>query len=79
MIFLVTYKEAGKLPPPPRSTLKRLLFIESTDNLEMDKVVRLLRNITAGELEESSIELVGKRDWDPAQLKHPAVRLHKLS
>ena len=79
MIFVVTYKETGELPPPPRSTLKRMIFIEASDDLEMMKVASLVRDIAAGQLEESSIEIVAKRDWKPAQLAHPAVRLHKIS
>jgi hypothetical protein len=79
MIFVVTYKEAGELPPPPRSTLQRLLFVDGDDDLEMTKIVNLVETITAGQLVESSIKIVAKKNWDPAHLKHPAVRLHKLS
>ena len=79
MIFVVTYKEAGELPPPPRTTLQRMIFIDASDDLEMMKISSFVRGIAAGQLEESSIEIVAKRDWDPEQLQHPALRLHKIS
>ena len=76
MIYLVTYYKksiASQDHRPPKS----LIFIESR-NLVLDKVASLLKQLTADNIDESSIEMIGRRDWEAGTRDSPGVRFYKL-
>ena len=76
MIYLVTYYKksiASQDHRPP----KGLIFIESR-NLVLDKVVFLLKGLTADDIEESSIETIGQKDWEAGKIDSPGVMFYKL-
>jgi hypothetical protein len=76
VIYLVTYYKnsvALQAHRPPKS----LIFIESRD-LKLEKVIALLKELTADDLDESSVEIIANKDWDPATINSPGVRFYKL-
>ena len=75
MIYLATYNRKTSLPRPHS---KKLLFIEAEDRLALDKVIGLVRNLTAGDFEESSVEIIGQKAWDAAKIKHPQIKFHRV-
>lgn len=77
MIYLVTYvehKTAGHHQP----LAKRLILVEAEAALPFERTVGLVRMLTSGNFEESSVEVVGRRNWHLQQPIHPAIRLYKL-
>ena len=77
MIYLATFSRKSKIPQLHRKS-KGLLFIEAEDRLALDKVIALVKKLTAGDFEESSVEIIGEKAWDAANIKHPQIKLHRL-
>ena len=77
MIYLATFSRKSKIPQLQRKS-KGLLFIEAKDRLALDKVIVLVKNLTAGDFEESSVEIIGEKAWDAANIEHPRIKFHKL-
>jgi hypothetical protein len=46
--------------------------------LGLEKVVALVKGLTEGDFEESSVEIIGQKAWDAAKIKHPRIKFHKL-
>jgi hypothetical protein len=40
--------------------------------------VSLLKELTADDIDESSIEMIGQKDWQAAKIDSPGVRFYKL-
>ena len=76
MIYLVTYYKRSVVSQDHRPP-KSLVFIESR-NLALDNVVSLLKELTADDIDESSIEMIGQKDWQAAKIDSPGVRFYKL-
>jgi hypothetical protein len=77
MIYLVTYKKKTEILQLD-CRLKRLMFIEAKDGLTLEKAIALLKNLTEDEVEDSSVQIIGQKDWDPAKINTPGIRFHKL-
>ena len=77
MIYLAKLSRKSKIPQLHRKS-KGLLFIEAEDRLALDKVIALVKKLTAGDLDESSVEIIGEKAWDPANIKHPKIRFYRL-
>ena len=77
MVYLVTYYKKSVVSQEHRPP-KSLIFIESR-NLVVDKVVPLLKELTVDDVDESSIEIIGQKDWDAAKINSPGVRFYKLA
>ena len=77
MIYLATFSRKSKIPQLQRKS-KGLLFIEAEDRLVLDKVIALVKKLTAGDFEESSVEIIGEKAWDTAKIKHPRIKFHRL-
>jgi len=77
MIYLATFSRKSKIPQLQRKS-NGLLFIETKDRLALDKVIVLVKKLTAGDFEESSVEIIGEKAWDTANIKHPRIKFHKL-
>jgi hypothetical protein len=77
MIYLATFSKKSKIPHLHRKS-KGLLFIEAEDKLALDKVISLVKKLTAGDFEESSVEIIGEKAWDTANINHPSIKFHKL-
>jgi hypothetical protein len=77
MIYLATFNRKSKIPQLHRKS-KGLLFIEAEDGLALDKVIALVKKLTAGDFEESSIEIIGEKAWDAANIKHPKIKFYRL-
>ena len=77
MIYLVTYKKKTEMLQLD-CRLKRLIFIEAKGGLTLDKVVAVLNKLTEDEVEDSSIQIIGEKAWDPAKINTPGIRFHKL-
>jgi len=77
MIYLATFSRNSKIPQLQRKS-KGLLFIEAEDRLVLDKVIALVKKLTAGDFEESSVEIIGEKAWDTAKIKHPRIKFHRL-
>jgi hypothetical protein len=77
MIYLATYSRKSEIQHL-RSKSKSLLFIEAGDRLALDKVIALVKKLTEGDFEESSVEIIGEKAWDATKIKHPRIKFHKL-
>ena len=77
MIYLATFNRKSKMPQLLRKS-KGLLFIEAKDKLTVDKVIALVKKLTTGDFEESSVEIIGEKAWDSAKINHPNIKFHKL-
>ncbi|HSE89073.1 MAG TPA: hypothetical protein VLJ79_22865 [Candidatus Binatia bacterium] len=77
MIYLATYNRKSEIQHL-RHTSKSLLFIEAEDRLALDKVIALVKKLTAGDFEESSVEIIGEKAWDAAKIKHPRIKFYRL-
>jgi hypothetical protein len=77
MIYLATFSRKSKISQLQRKS-KGLLFIEAKDKLVLDKVIGLVKKLTAGDFEESSVQIIGEKAWDTANIKHPRIKFHKL-
>ena len=77
MIYLATYHRKSKSRPLSQK-FGSLVFIEAEDRLALDKVIALVKNLTEGDFEESSVEIIGQKAWDAAKIKHPRIKFHKL-
>ena len=77
MIYLATYKKKHD-PRQPEYKLRRLLFIEADEKLALEKVVTLVHRITGSDFDDSSVEIIARKDWHAANLRHPRIRLHRL-
>jgi hypothetical protein len=75
MIYLATYNRKSEIEP---CKAKHLIFIEAGDRLGLDRVIALVGTLTDGNFEESSVEIIGRKSWDTAQIRHPRIRFHKL-
>jgi hypothetical protein len=78
MIYLATYHRKSEFRPPSHKS-RSLIFIEAEDKLALDRVIALVKNLTQGDFEESSVEIIGQKAWDTAKIKHPRIKFHKLS
>jgi len=77
MIYLATFSRKSKIQQLHRKS-KGLLFIEAEDRLALDKVIALVKKLTAGDFEESSVEIIGEKAWNAASIKHPRIKFHRL-
>jgi hypothetical protein len=77
MIYLAAFSRKSKVPQLHRKS-KGLLFIEVEGRLALDKVIVLVKKLTAGDCEESSVEIIGEKAWDAASIKHPRIKFHRL-
>ena len=77
MIYLATFSRKSKISQLQRKS-KGLLFIEAKDKLLLDKVIGLVKKLTAGDFEESSVQIIGEKAWNTANIKHPRIKFHKL-
>ena len=59
MIYLASFSRKSKIPQLHRKS-KGLLFIEAEDRLALDKVIALVKKLTAGDFDESSVEIIGE-------------------
>lgn len=57
---------------------KHLIFIEAGDRSGLDRVIALVGTLTDGNFEESSVEIIGRKSWDTAKIRHPRIRFHTL-
>jgi hypothetical protein len=77
MIYLATYSKTRKFQQWQRKT-RHLIFVEACDRLGLDRVVDLIGALTEGNFEASSVEIIGQKAWDAAQITHPRIKFHKL-
>jgi hypothetical protein len=77
MIYLATYNRQSEIQHL-RSKSKSLLFIDAAEKLALEKVITLVKKLTEGDFEESSVEIIGEKAWDAAKIKHPRIKFHKL-
>jgi len=77
MIYLATFNKKSRFRQPPHKQ-RSLIFIEAEDRLGLEKVVALVKGLTEGNFEESSVEIIGQKAWDAAKIKHPRIKFHKL-
>jgi hypothetical protein len=77
MIYLATYKTKHDSRQPEYKQ-RRLLFIEADEGLALDKVLTLVQRLTGGDFDDSSVEIIARKDRDAANIRHPQIRLHKL-
>jgi hypothetical protein len=77
MIYLATFNKKSRFRQPQHKR-RSLIFIEAEDRLGLEKVVALVRGLTEGDFEESSVEIIGQKAWDAAKIKHPWIKFHKL-
>ena len=77
MIYLAIYNRTSEMAQS-QPNARQLIFIEAGDRLRRDQVVALVGPLTEGNFEESSVEIIGQKAWDPAKIKHPRIKLHKL-
>jgi hypothetical protein len=78
MIYLATYNSKSGIGQCQRKA-KHLIFIEAGDRLGLDRVVALIGTLTNGNFEKSSVEIIGQKSWDTAQIRHPRIQVHKLN
>lgn len=78
MIYLVAYDKKHETRRTDGSS-RGLLFIEGRDGLVLDQMIALVTDVTEGDFEESSVEIIGQKDWDAAKIKIPGITFHKLS
>jgi hypothetical protein len=77
MIYLATFNKKSRFRHPQHKR-RSLIFIEAEDRLGLEKVVALVRALTEGDFEESSVEIIGQKAWDTAKIKHPWIKFHRL-
>ena len=77
MIYLATFSKKSRFRQPQHKQ-RSLIFIEAEDRLGLEKVVALVKGLTEGDFEESSVEIIGQKAWDAAKIKHPRIKFHKL-
>lgn len=78
MIYLATYTTKQRLVQLPERRSKRLIFIESEDHLALDKVIALVKKLTEDDLEESSVEIIGQKLYDPKKIRNSPIKFHKI-
>lgn len=74
MIYIVTYHETRY----HSQKAKRLILVESSAGLELNRVTSLVKMLTDGNFAPASVEIAGQRDWDTKRVRHPAIRFYKL-
>lgn len=74
MIYIVTYDETRYHSP----NAKRLILVESSLALEVERVARLVNLLTDGNFAADSVEIAGHRDWGTKRVRHPAIRTYQL-
>ena len=77
MIYLATYNKKSKIQHFGFKS-KGLLFIDAEERLALEKVIALVKKLTGGDFEESSVEIIGEKAWDAAKIKHPKIKFHKV-
>ena len=77
MIYLATYNRRSEIQRLG-SKSKDLLFIEAEEKLPLEKIIALVKKLTEGDFEESSVEIIGEKAWAAAQIKHPQIKFHKI-
>ena len=74
MIYIVTYDETRY----HSTNAKRLILVEASRGLELERVTRLVKMLTDGNFAAASVYIAGHREWDTKRLGHPAIRFYKL-
>ena len=77
MIYLAIYHRKSKIPQPYYKS-RSLIFIDAQERLQLHKVVALVEKLTEGDFEESSVEIIGQKAWNAAEIKHPQIKFHKV-
>jgi hypothetical protein len=77
MIYLATYNRKSEIEQA-RSKSKGLLFIDAGERLALEKVIALVKRLTEGDFEESSVEIIGEKAWDATKIKHPKIKFYKI-
>ena len=77
MIYLATFNRQSEIKRL-RSKAKRLLFIDAGEGLALEKVIALVKKLTEGDFEESSVEIIGEKGWDAAKIRYPKIKFHKI-
>mgnify|MGYP003577205414 FL=1 len=77
MIYLATYNRRSETHRVS-SKCKDLLFIDAGERLALEKVIALVRKLTKGDFEESSVEIIGQKAWDATKIRHPKIKFHKI-
>ena len=77
MIYLAAFNRKSEIQRP-RSKAKRLLFIDAGERLALAKVIALVSQLTDGDFEESSVEIIGEKAWNAREITHPQIRFHKI-
>ena len=77
MIYLATYNRKSEMRHL-YSKSKTLLFIDAKERLLLEKVIALVKRITEGDFEESSVEIIGEKAWDAGKISHPQIKFHKI-
>jgi hypothetical protein len=77
MIYLATFNKKSRLRHSQHKR-RSLIFIEAEDKLGLERVVALVRGLTEGDFEESSVEIIGQKAWDAAKIRHRWIKFHKL-
>ncbi|MGB7946044.1 MAG: hypothetical protein WCH75_00030 [Candidatus Binatia bacterium] len=78
MIYLATYNHKKPRVQQADYKSKRLIFITAEDRLTLDKVVALIKKLTEGDLEESTVEIIGQRGYDPKTISNPLVTFYRV-
>jgi len=78
MIYLATYNHMKRRVQQADYTSKRLIFITAEDHVTIDKVIALIKKLTEGDLEESSVEIIGQRGYDPKTISNPLVTFYSM-
>ena len=78
MIYLATYNNMRRRVLDPEHKRKRIIFIETEDRLAIEKVVMLINNLTKGDLEESSVQIIGQRAYDSKTINNPLLTFYRL-
>jgi hypothetical protein len=76
MIYLAAYDRKRRTYFCSKS--KGLLFIDAGERLALEKVIALVSQLTEGDFEESSVEIIGEKAWDATKIKHPKIKFHKI-
>jgi hypothetical protein len=46
--------------------------------LALDKVIALVKKLTEDDLEESSVEIIGQKLYDPKKIRNSPIKFHKI-
>jgi hypothetical protein len=77
MIYFATYNKKSEFRQPDYKQ-RKLLVIEAEKGLALERVITLVKKITTDDFDESSVEIIGHKDYDAAKISDSRVRVHKL-